>query len=373
MLDHFEFLKNLVSIGSATGNFAGVNRVQNLVKQRLETLGFKCELVRNSQHGSGDLLFGCLNPGGEKALTLVCHADTVFDSTELQVLDVVGDKLVGPGVADNKGGITVLLAGLSWYLQKASTKHCLRVVCSPNEETGSHGYHQLFYDLGEKSNIILGFEPATTTGDIIDSRCGNRWYFLESQGREAHAGRADGEEINAGHDIVFKIQEILSLKKMYPDLRVNVAKISGGKERYNIVCGHASAKIDIRYATTRTRDEVHQKIIDIVHSPHVRSKDGQIASGTWRMDDDCPPLEPGPMSGYLSQTYRTLIERLEQTSIAVQFVGGASDVNHFSQKHNASLCGLGPVGGDLHTGREYVVRSTIETRGQALAQFLTQI
>ena len=368
------FLKKLVSVNSATPNIQGVQLVQSMLESTLSKMNFQTTLIRHPERKYADLLVGDKPAPREDAITVtvVCHADTVFDSKDSLKAVHEDSLMIGPGVADNKGGAIVALSGLNRYLERHSQNVHLRFVSSPNEEIGSHGFTETFKELGLESKIVLGFEPATEKGNIIHCRSGNRWYRIQSKGIEAHAGRASGEEINAAHELLFKIQKIIDLKKDYNDLKVNVAKLSGGKDRYNIVCGNAEAMVDIRFATFSTRDEVHERIQKIVNTPYVSTKDGKPSESSWLLEDDCPPLQKNE-NPQLAKTYQKIIEEIEENSVELQTVGGASDVNHFNHPQNQALCGLGPIAGKIHTGKEYIVTSSLSTRADALCEFLATL
>ena len=117
-----------------------------------------------------------------------------------------GEKIEGPGIADNKGGVFLLLKGLEIFLKlRPNPNVTLKIVCSPNEETGSIGFQQKFKKIGLASDLILGFEPSLSCGSIIHSRNGNRWYKVTIKGKAAHSGRAHKGHVNAAHDLCSKV------------------------------------------------------------------------------------------------------------------------------------------------------------------------
>ena len=62
-----------------------------------------------------------------------------------------------------------------------------------------------FYrELAANTAIAFGLEPALDNGSIIHQRRGNRWYEINVEGREAHAGRSYGTHANAAHDLAAK-------------------------------------------------------------------------------------------------------------------------------------------------------------------------
>jgi len=101
-------------------------------------LGFQTERLPREQYGNH--LIANL-PGGEGPRVLfVGHADTVFPLGTLTTMPMrrEGDRLLGPGVVDMKGGLVVMLYAIQALLSlRGSLKGSLRVVVNSDEEPGS--------------------------------------------------------------------------------------------------------------------------------------------------------------------------------------------------------------------------------------------
>ena len=179
---------------------------------------------------------------------------------------------------DNKGGLIVGLAALERFLRKfADTRYSLRVICSPNEEMGSVGFTEIFRELAPSSVVGFGLEPALDNGSVIHQRRGNRWYEIKVLGHEAHAGRSYGQHVNAAHDLAAKIVALSKLNDLPKHISVNIGHFEGGKDRFNIICGEARAKLDVRFATLESREAVHAKIERILQTPFEFSVDKKVS------------------------------------------------------------------------------------------------
>ncbi|WP_394826029.1 M20/M25/M40 family metallo-hydrolase [Pendulispora albinea] len=155
-------LEDLVRIPSGTANIAGVDAVQERVANDLRKLGFTIQWIANprGERASGKLLVATLRGTDARFVTLVTHADTVFESPGK--FEISGDSKVarGPGVIDAKGGTVVALLGLERFLAKTKPRLSIRFVSSPSEETGSAGFLDDFRRFARDSAMVLGFEPA---------------------------------------------------------------------------------------------------------------------------------------------------------------------------------------------------------------------
>jgi glutamate carboxypeptidase len=375
-----KLLAEMIAIDSLTTDPAGVARVHGIVARELESLGFRSRYEKNPETriGSADLLVATLEGQSQRTITFVSHGDTVLDSRSVGPFRKSADGLTatGSGAIDNKGGLTVALAGLKNYVEALNEQNqrpyfTLRFVSSPNEEGGSTGFHPFFRSCAEDSVLVLGFEPALDNGSIIESRRGNRWYQFTVKGQEAHAGRCKGEQINAAHDLAIKIAKLHKLTDVKAGLAVNVGQIQGGRDRFNVVCGEASAKIDARFASFESRDKLHRKIEKILLTPRVFSTiDERASESSFTIEDDCPPFSATSASRALLKFYLKTIDKIEGRGVLAEKAGGAGDVNYMSRKGVIVLDGLGPIGGKMHTAEEFVYLPSLSTRAVALSAFL---
>ncbi|WP_394831545.1 M20/M25/M40 family metallo-hydrolase [Pendulispora rubella] len=364
-------MQELVRIPSGTRNVAGVDAVQERMAADLRKLGFSVQFQANAQGPSGKLMVATRRGDDARYITFVTHADTVFEDGSS--FEVTSDPSIakGPGVIDAKGGSVVALLGLERFLQKKSKAHySLRVVSSPNEETGSSGFVETFRQFGQDSVMVLGFEPALDDGSIIESRRGDRWYQIRVEGKEAHAGRAHADGVNACHELSVKLDRIQRLTNYAQGVTASIGRMEGGQDKFNIVCGWASAKVDVRFATPESRDEVHEKIGSILRESIVQSASGQAAATSFTLADDCPPLASNAASKRWIETYLGVLGTIETTPAGARRSDGAADVNYFAAKGTVVLDGLGPRGGKMHTRDEYIFLPSLESRAHALSEFL---
>jgi glutamate carboxypeptidase len=375
-------LEEMVNIDSTTNNIKGVNRVQAIVARELIQMGFEIQLTTNPDPAvsSGELLVATLTGQSSEYVTLVSHADTVLSRDVCGVFERLpgGIHARGSGVIDNKGGLVVALMGLRTFLGKLGLggrpQFSIRFVCSPNEEAGSQGLHEFFRACSLDSRLVLGFEPALENGSIIESRRGNRWYQIMIEGEEAHAGRCRGEQINAAHDLAMKISRLHRLNNPKTGVSVNIGHLQGGRDRFNVVCGAATAKLDARFPSFETREKLHRQIDRILTAAHVHSPiTGRATIASYTIADDCPPFSSTSASRSLLKSYLKVASRLEGRRIVAEKAGGAGDVNYMSREGVIVLDGFGPVGGKMHTTEEFVHLPTLSTRTLALAEFFKVI
>ena len=134
----------------------------------------------------------------------------------------------GSGIADNKGGVVTLLQTI-WNLRDSNLPFNLRVIISPNEETGSPGFHDYFKQWGVEAFLNLGFEPALENDELIESRNGNRWYEIDLSSLSAHAGGAVKGRLNLIHRASQFVMNLENELKNYSKIKFNVTSLQTNK------------------------------------------------------------------------------------------------------------------------------------------------
>ena len=365
---NLEFLRQIVEIDSRTTQVDGVNQVQKVLAETMSNLGFSVSFFRDNQDKTGELLWAQRKGKSSKAITLVCHADTVIapDTNFNFKINFKESRIYGPGIGDNKGGMALALGVLTDFLSEVrSHEYTLNFISSPSEETGSIGFHDLFKKIGLESKMVLGFEPALTNGDIIVERSGNRWYLVNLIGKSGHAGRWNEVSINAAHKACEIVYHLSKLSDYQLKRRVNIASMKGGSEKYNVVCGQVELKIDTRFKDNSSLDLIHNTLLDYLNQSEIPS-DIEIV-------DDCPPMESNPDSIAFANNLVDKIANFEGSSVVAGFSGGAADINYFQRPSLISIDGLGPIAGGMHTNHEYIEMESFYTRKKIITDFLIEL
>ena len=372
-VNEVQFLKELVSISSGTADLQGVNQVQEKVSEKLRALGFLVELRNNpsAEHHSGKQLVATLKGVDPRFITFIGHADTVFEKLNPFEIQPDGKIAKGSGVSDNKGGVVVGISALQYFLEKGQPHFSLRVIVSPSEETGSGGFGEDLQRYAGDSVMVLGLEPARENGAIVVARKGSRWYTINVTGKEAHAGVDHESGVNACHELAIKLDRLQNLTDYKKGNTVSIGRMEGGKDKFNIVCGEAHAKVDARFTDLEHSKVLFSKIDKILKTDYVHSfKTKEPSKTTFDGAEYSPPFHLADKTKPLLETYFALVLELEGKPTHGESTGGAGDVNEMDRPGISIMDGLGPVGGGYHTAEEFVVLSTLKTRAQVLARFL---
>jgi glutamate carboxypeptidase len=310
-----------------------------------------------------------VRPQANRRILLTGHMDTVFPSDHAfqhqRWLD--GETLNGPGVADMKGGIAVMLHALLAFEQTAAASALgYDVLINSDEETGSLASSALIAELAAGKLAALTYEPAALPdGTLAHERGGTGNYSITFTGKSAHAGRNPHEGRNA---IVAAADLILRLKALESDdLTINPAKLEGGAAN-NVVPDHAVLRFNIRPKSTTAMDNFDlnlRHLISIIEAEHQVSihRHGGVTR---------PPKKVDARAQTLFDLVRQCGAELGQ-DIRWQSSGGVCDGN------NIAACGvpvvdtMGVCGGAIHSPDEYLIVSSLTTRAALSARVIERL
>ena len=299
-----------------------------------------------------------VRPMAPLQLLFTGHMDTVFgvDHAFQEARWLEDGVLNGPGVADMKGGIAVMLAALKAVEQTPQADRIgYEVVINSDEEVGSLSSASLLARAAAGKKAALTYEPAALPdGTLAGGRPGSGNFALVVHGRSAHAGRnpEDGRNaLLAAADLALRLG---ALKR--EGLSVNPSRIEGGSPS-NVVPDIAVLRVNLRPRTpeieAEAKREIHQ-IIAAISAEHDVTID--VSGGFGR-----PPKPLTAEAEALFNLVKQAGADLGQ-SIAWQPSGGVCDGN------NIAACGvpvvdtMGVRGGKIHSMEEYLIAESLGER-----------
>lgn len=369
------------AINTGTANLAGLAAQAAALAEAFAALPGSVELVDPAPvsaiaaDGStfdkphGQHLVVRVRPGANRRILLTGHMDTVFpaDHAFQHQHWRDADTLNGPGVADMKGGIAVMLHALIAFEQTASASALgYDVLINSDEETGSLASAALIAELAAGKCAALTYEPAALPdGTLAHARGGTGNYSITFTGKSAHAGRNPQEGRNA---IVAAADLILRLKALEADdLTVNPAKLEGGAAN-NVVPDHAVLRFNIRPKSTEAMEGFDRQLHHLLAA--IEAEHGVSThrhGGVTR-----PPKPVDARAQALFDLVRACGAELGQ-DIRWQSTGGVCDGN------NIAACGvpvvdtMGVRGGAIHSPDEYLIVPSLAERAALSARVIERL
>ncbi|KTD01922.1 hydrolase [Legionella feeleii] len=366
-----EQLHQFCAINSGTENLQGLAQMHQLLSTAFMPIGDKIQTPKPPatttinmtgdtivQH-CGDILFIRKRPELKRRVLLCGHMDTVYAANHpFQNLTYLNDNEInGPGVADMKGGLIVMLHALAAF-EESSTASELGwdVMINADEEIGSPTSSPFLAEIAANYQAALIYEPAMNTkGTLAKNRRGSGKLTLVATGRSAHVGRAFFEGRNAICYLAEAITGIHALNGQRDGITINVGKIAGG-EALNVVPDKAVTKLDVRINQPDDEAWVRQQLTTLINK--------------MKRDDYSLTLhgEFGRPVKRISEGTERLFNRIKQVgrelglSIDWQDSGGCCDGNNLAQHGLAVIDTLGVRGGNIHSPNEFVLLDSLVER-----------
>jgi glutamate carboxypeptidase len=369
------------AINSGTGNLPGLATVAARLADAFSALPGALKLVaadpvetiladgaiRTAERGRN--LHLAVRPDAPAQILLTGHMDTVFAVDHpFQAIRTLDDgRINGPGVADMKSGLAIMLAALKGLeTSPLADRIGYEIVINSDEETGSHGSAALIARAARGKAAALTYEPAASPeGLLAGARPGSGNFSIVITGRSAHAGRnpEDGRNaILAAADLALRLA-----KAAGPRLSVNPARIDGGGPN-NVVPDHAVLRVNLRPATpedeARAKSHIEAAIAMVAaeHQVTIHSHGGFAR----------PPKPLDPAAERLFALVRDCGATLGQ-NIAWAPSGGVCDGNNIAAAGVPVVDTMGARGGAIHSADEFVIPDSLPERAQLSALVLLEL
>ncbi len=310
-----------------------------------------------------------VRPQARLQIALTGHYDTVFArSHPFQSVSEDEAQLHGPGVADMKGGLSILLDALcAFESTKVAGNLGYTILLSPDEEIGSPGSAPLLAQIGAEAHFGMTYEPATPDGYLVDARAGSGNFALVVRGRAAHVGRAFGEGRNAMAAAARFAAEIDALNGQLGQVTLNIGAIEGGGP-VNIVPEHALVRFNVRAPTREESQACAEKIDALVR--RIGQEDGisaHLHGGFTR--------PPKPRTASQSAAAALVANAGARLGLQLGFraSGGVCEGNNLAAAGCPNIDTLGVVGGGLHSSEEFALKSSFAERAQLSLMILHDI
>jgi glutamate carboxypeptidase len=365
------------AVNSGTTNLAGCGRMAALLADAFAALPGEPRLVsadpvaaidhegRAVEQACGDHLHLVVRPEAPVQLLLTGHMDTVYPADHpFQALHWrEPGVLSGPGVADMKSGLAIMLAALTALeASPAAARIGYEVVINADEETGSLSSAGLIAQAARGKAAALTYEPALADGTLAGARGGSGNFALVVRGRSAHAGRNPGDGRNA---LVAAADLAVRLAGAgVPDLSVNPARINGGSAN-NVVPDLAILRLNLRPRTTEAA-ETARRLIDETIAEVAAARDVQIElhGGFTRP----PRALDARLAGLVTRAGADL-----GLTLGWRDTGGVCDGNNIAAAGVPVIDTMGARGGAIHSADEYLLVDSLPERAGLSALTLVRL
>lgn len=366
------------AINSGTANMEGLGAMAGLLAEAFAALPGEVRLVEPAKvekvgtdgnlheelHGRHLIL--SVRPEAGRRVLLTGHMDTVYPREHpFQSCERIDETtLRGPGTADMKGGLALMLTGLAAY-EAGGPALGYDVLINSDEESGSLSSAVLIENLAQGKIAALTYEPALPDGSMARARPGSGNYAAVVRGRSAHAGRnpQDGRNavVAAGN---FALRLAASVRE---GLSVNPARIEGGAPN-NTVPDLAILHFNLRPRTPELAEEA-QRLVDRIIA-EVSVAHGVVIHVHGQLSRPPKLISAGTQALYemVGSAAADLGQPMDWHD-----TGGVCDGNNIAACGIPVLDTMGARGGSIHSPNEFLLIPSLAERARLTALVLHRL
>jgi glutamate carboxypeptidase len=370
-----ETLKTLVNIESGSRDKPGLDQLATLIADRLVALGGKIETYQpnaadtyslyDTPKDIGRVVIARFAGTGQRKIMLLAHMDTVYQHGALakRPFRIDGRRAYGPGIADDKGGVAVILHTLALLKELNFRDYgTLTVVINGDEEISSPGSRKLINRLGSEHEYVFSCEPTSVKADTLAlATSGIGAATLIVHGKSAHSGV--NPELGRNAIIEMSNQLLQTNELSVPDqgIKFNWTLTTGGITR-NIIPELATASADVRVRKVSDLAVIDKAFRDRVAANKKLIPDTRVETSFERRR---APLEATDASRAVARKAQAIYAELGRTLLIDESgSGGGTDAAFAAESGKpATVESFGLAGFGYHSSEEeYIDLDSIEPR-----------
>ncbi len=389
---HEALLEKLVLQNSGSLNLAGVKAVGEMMRAELAPLGFTVDWIDMTATGrAGHIVATHKGNGRGKRILLIGHLDTVFEpDSPFTGWKREGDRVTGPGVGDDKGGLVVIVAALRAMQAAGTLRNAdIKIVLTGDEEkTGAplEVARRDLVDAGKWADIALEYENVARDGDqeyATTARRSSTNWELVTTGKTGHSSGIFNASM--GYGAVYEMARILDEFRRTlaePNLTYNASVVVGGtpaalddagvkgtaEGKTNVIPARAVVRGDLR-SLTPEQDAKAKAAMTAIVARHLPGTQASI-----RFFEGYPSMPPTAANRALMNELNAvnrdlgLPEMLEMDPAK----RGAAD-SSFVAADAVTLGGMGVAGGGAHAVGEWVDLTSLPRQALRSAVLISRL
>lgn len=362
-----EDARRAIMVDSGSYCAAGVNQVQDQWQALLQSMGFTVE--RTPLPERGDQLTARLQLGNGRRVLVLGHADTVWPAGTVAEWPFrrEGDRIFGPGVGDMKTNVVMAMHAIRLLLADGLPGvGSITFLTVPDEELGSPLSRGWIEAEARNADVCLTLEPARPGGGTVIGRGAVGAVYVRAKGTTAHLATASAPGASAVLALAPMVAEIEALSDFAAGTTATVGIFRGGAAR-QVVPDAAELHIDLRAPDEAAADALLAKVRAITDRPPADARVTVEVTGDFTRP--AFPTHPGTKALYARA--EALAAAMGAPIFSVVSRGG-SDGSFPARLGVPTVDGLGPIGHEICSRREFVEVSSIAPRAAIFAGLLAE-
>ena len=365
---YVKFLADICGFEATARDKKTLDALSDFITDFAENEGFSTRRVPFAQ--CGDFLVVEMNKdAADKGAVFLSHLDTVHEKGVFgsPAVRVEGDRMIGPGTIDCKGGVAISLLTMLALKKEGYQKH-LKLLLTTDEEIsnvlGGEQEQQFFREEVAGFPMALNGEVANT-GEVTTSRKGILRFEVTVIGKGGHAGISYFETVNPVLEAAHKIIALQACSvrggTTYSCNVVHAGSVS------NVIPDECTFTVDVRVCKRAEMDTADRRVREICAKSFLGGTDARVIRLGMR-----PPMEPSADTDALFARLAEIGREYALEELTPVASGGGSDSAYTQAAGVTSLCGLGGCGAFCHTSREYIEIPSVPRRAKLLAALLAK-
>jgi len=370
---YLDTLRDLVNIESGSDDREGLDRISQLIADRLKALGGEVELVEPGadtyrMHDSppkiGRMVHATFKGSGTKKVLLIAHMDTVYRRGMLarQPFRVEGNKAYGLAISDDKQGVAMVIHTAAVLKDLGFREFgTLTILVNGDEEISTPGARHELARLGADHDVTMSFEASRANSDKLSlATSGVGSVLIHVKGKASHSGSAPERGVNA---LVELANQVLLMRDLGPKgdgMQLNWTGAKAGSGSHNVIPESAEAHADVRVDRADSFDRMEKAVRERMVKQLVPEAKVELVFERRR-----PPLILNEATRSVGEHAKRIYAELGKTLVVDDKAeGGGTDAAFAAlQTKNAVLERFGAQGYGGHTADdEYILVESIEPR-----------
>ncbi len=349
-----DYLEKFVAVSSNAYNAEGVNYLNKNISKILNQLGFTSTLYPQTE--VGDMYYFRNHDSEKDDILLLAHSDTISDYQTHINLYREQNKIFGSGIAESKSGLALLLIALkSLKFTKSLKKRNIGILLMSDDTIGGHFSREIVRQHSQNAKKIIGLKNGNTDGSFTSS-CSGKLKF-----------RIDYSILDKGSILMKQYLSFLTkLQKLSSTYNVSV-RID--KSDYNYISESniykSTIKVTIAFDSIETKDIIETKIKE-----YAKPGTPNISYNIKRLLNRKPLLSQN-RNEELIDLIDTLAKKLE-INASPSHRPTSSNICNIVENVPA-VEGMGALGGNLRTGKEFILKDSLIDRAVLLSLLIDDI
>ena len=354
-------LERLVTIETGTGDVVGMAAMASFLEAELKNLGATVTRRKAEAGVVGDNIVGRIEGKGKRSIMLMAHMDTVYvrGTLEKAPFRIDGNRAFGPGIADAKGGIAVILHTLKLLKARGFNDFAtITILFNTDEERGSMGSRDLIQELAKQSDAVLSFEPNLALREmLVLATSGIATVRVKFVGKAAHSGANPEAGVNAMVEAADFMLRNLDIDNKDKAFRFNWTVGSMGTVP-NIIPDSTSVDANIRYIKPEDLNAAVKLLEERAIKPRLAGSQISVQLIMGR-----PAFNANLESRRLVDKALAIYKEAGSDMVIIPSTGGGTDAAYAGLDGKPVVEGLGLPGFGYHSNQaEYVMVDAIPRR-----------